>query len=120
MGKCFNASLSKGSDGLYNVAAGKSYEVLPFRGSTQHPDIDNLEITDLNFGTESLEDSAWSELNQNEMQGKDYTTRWPMKQIVVDLGDVKTITKTRLQLTGVFNMNFRRPWACLLYTSRCV
>ena len=117
MGKCFNASLSKGSDGLYNVAAGKSYEVLPFRGSTQHPDIDNLEITDLNFGTESLEDSAWSELNQNEMQGKDYTTRWPMKQIVVDLGDVKTITKTRLQLTGVFNMNFRRPWAVYTYAS---
>ena len=117
MGKCSNASLSKGSDGLYNVAAGKSYEVLPFRGPTQHPDADNLEITDLNFGTESLEDSAWSELNQNEMQGNNYVTRWPLREIIVDLGDVKTITKTRLQLTGVFNMNFRRPWAVYTYAS---
>ena len=28
-----------------------------------------------------------------------------------------TITKTRLQLTGVFNMNFRRPWAVYTYAS---
>ena len=117
MGKCSNASLSKGNDGLYNVAAGKPYQVLPFRGKTQHPDVDNLEITDLNFGTESLEDSAWSELNQNEMQGSSYTTRWPLREIVVDLGDVKTITQTRLQLTGVFDMNFRRPWAVYTYAS---
>ena len=40
-----------------------------------------------------------------------------MKEIVVDLGDVKSITQTRLQLTGVFDMNFRRPWAVYTYAS---
>ncbi|MBC8559031.1 DUF4855 domain-containing protein [Fumia xinanensis] len=110
-GKCSDAGLVMNLPGEhYNVALGKPYTATPANVDNTYPDTNGIELTDGIRGTDSLADPAWF-----GFKSQDYVQKynlWPLKTIVVDLEDVKTITSLQFNMKGG-----NKPWRILTFAS---
>ena len=97
-------------DRHYNVALGKPYTVTPANIDNTYPDTGGTELTDGIRGSDSLADPAWF-----GFKSLDYLNKydlWPIKTIIVDLQDVKTITSLQFNMKGG-----NKPWRILTFAS---
>ncbi len=110
-GKCSDAGLAMNLPGEhYNMALGKPYTVTPANIDNTYPDTGGTELTDGIRGSDSLADPAWF-----GFKGLDYLNKydlWPIKTIIVDLQDVKTITSLQFNMKGG-----NKPWRILTFAS---
>ncbi len=124
LGTCSTAGslIEVGEDGSYNVAAGKTYEVWPEAVEyLNYSDPTGAKLTDGIVATPDYSDSGWVGYHQfdNVKGGADgaQDLRWPNKSIVIDLGEVKSITSISYNLLYQGGAGITHPWAGRTFVS---
>ncbi len=109
----------KDEDGRYNLALGKSYTLNAPEAPNEFPDEGGVQLTDGIYGTASLNDTAWVGYERYTSVSGDVEDMWPLKSIIVDLGDVKSITSTKLNILSEndWNSKYTQPWTMRVFAS---
>ncbi|PWL45536.1 MAG: hypothetical protein DBY45_03815, partial [Clostridiales bacterium] len=124
LGKCSTAGglIDTGADGSYNVAAGKSYKVWPEAVEyLNYSDPTGAKLTDGIYAAPDFSDSAWVGYHQfDNIKGggngaKDI--RWPNKSVVIDLGEVKSISSISYNILYQGASGLTHPWASRAFVS---
>ncbi|MBC8560816.1 DUF4855 domain-containing protein [Fumia xinanensis] len=114
-GRCSSAGVASDTTGLYNVALSKPYTVYLDEKTSPEPDIDGKQLTDGIVGKVDGSDPAWVSFNVNYRPRGTYVSEEALRTIVIDLQDVKSITKVQ---TNVLSCEYSSlPWAMYVHTS---
>ena len=120
-GRCSDAAPvapDKNPDGSYNLALGKPYTLDEVEVPNDFPDVGGVQLTDGILGTADTNDSAWVGYQRYVHISGDYGKTWPLKSIIVDLGEAKSITSTRLNILGMGSSSFyTQPWTMRVFAS---
>ncbi len=114
-GRCSSAGVASDDTGLYNVALNKPYTVYLDEKTSPEPDIGGKQLTDGILGTVDGSDPAWVSFDVNYSPGGTYVSQEALRAIVIDLQDVKSITKVQ---TNVLSCEYSSlPWGIYIHTS---
>ncbi len=127
MGKLGHCSTAGGlievdTDGSYNVAAGKSYDVWPESVEyLNYSDPSGAKLTDGIVAAPDYSDSGWVGFHQFDNvkggAGGDKDIRWPNKSIVIDLGETKSIKNISYNILYQGGAGLTHPWASRAFVS---
>ncbi|MEG2597315.1 MAG: hypothetical protein RR977_02715, partial [Oscillospiraceae bacterium] len=109
----------KDEEGIYNLALGKTYKETTEDAPNKHPDVDGVQLTDGILGTPSLSDGAWVGYMRRQPKSGDPADNWALKSIVVDLGELKTVTSTKINILSAndWNSDYTQPWTMRVFAS---
>lgn len=117
-GKCSDAGLVMEPRGeIYNVALGKPYTITPAGKENRFPDTGGLELTDGIRGTASIADPAWVGFKAVDIASGKQVDRWPLKTIVIDLEEVKSISSIRFNMLSSSSIQSNQPWVVRTFAS---